>query len=183
MDIALLILRLVIGSALTAHGTQKLFGWFGGPGLTGTGAWFETIGFRPGVVFALLAGATEVSGGMCFALGLFGPFPSALVLAVMVVAIVTVHLGHGFFAANNGVELPVLYITGAVVIAFAGPGVFSLDTLLGLDVRLRHIPGWSVLGVGLAAALGNVAIRRPAQQIRLQRQAPAADDDVVRARG
>src|SRR5688572_8486630 len=108
MDIALLILRLVIGSAMTAHGAQKLFGWFGGTGLTGTGAWFETLGFRPGVVFALLAGATEVSGGVCFALGLFGPLPSALILAVMVVAIVTVHVGHGFFAANNGVELPVL---------------------------------------------------------------------------
>ena len=182
MDIALLILRVVVGGALTAHGAQKLFGWFGGAGLTGTGAWFETIGFRPGVAFALLAGATEVSGGVCFALGLFGPFPSALILAVMVVAVVTVHVGRGFFASNNGVELPLLYITGAVVIAFAGPGVISLDSLLGLDARLQRVPGWLALAVGLMAALGNVVIRRPPPQISLQRQAPAADDDVMRAR-
>lgn len=181
MDIALLILRLVIGSAMTAHGAQKLFGWFGGAGLTGTGAWFETIGFRPGVVFALLAGATEVSGGVSFALGLFGPVASALILAVMVVAIVTVHLGHGFFAANNGVELPVLYITGALVIAFAGSGMFSLDRLFGLDARLQQVPGWLVLAAGLAAALGNVIIRRPPPQISLQRQDPT-DDAAMRAR-
>jgi len=111
MDIALLILRLVIGASMAAHGAQKLFGWFAGPGLTGVGAWFESIGFRPGVVFARLAGLAEVSGGLLFALGLLGPFPAALMLAVMVVAIVTVHSGHGFFASNNGIEVPVLYIS------------------------------------------------------------------------
>jgi len=81
--------------------------------------------------------------------------------AVMIVAIVTVHLGHGFFASNNGVELPVLYITGAVVVAFAGAGTYSLDYLLGLDARLQHIPVWFVLAVGLSGALGNLALRRP----------------------
>ena len=181
MDIALLILRLVIGSAMTAHGAQKLFGWFGGAGLTGTGAWFETIGFRPGVVFALLAGATEVAGGVGFALGLFGPFASALILAVMMVAIMTVHVGHGFFASNNGVELPLLYITAAVVVAVAGSGVFSLDHAFGLVAPLKQVPSWLVLGVGLLTALGSVAIRRHPPHVSLQPQAPSAADDAVRA--
>ena len=162
MDVALLILRLVIGSSFIAHGSRKLFGWFDGPGLAGTGAWFERIGFRPGILFAFLAGMTELSGGLLFGLGLLGPFPAALILSVMVVAIVSVHVGHGFFASNNGVELPLLYITGAVVVAFAGPGAFALDNLLGLDVRLQQVPAWLVLAIGLTAALGNVAIRRPA---------------------
>lgn len=161
MDIALLILRLVIGASLAAHGAQKLFGWFGGPGLKGMGAWFESIGFRPGVVFAVMAGLSEVSGGVLLALGLLGPFPAALTLAVMVVAIVTVHSAHGFFASNNGVEVPVLYITGALVVAFAGPGIYSLDHLLGLDSRLQQVPGWIALAVGLLGALGNLAMRRP----------------------
>ncbi|MDF2771068.1 MAG: hypothetical protein K0S86_561 [Geminicoccaceae bacterium] len=160
MDIALLVLRLVIGTSLAAHGAQKLFGWFGGPGLKGMGSWFESIGFRPGVIFALLAGLAEVTGGVLFAVGLLGPFPAALILAVMVVAIVTVHSGHGFFASNDGVEVPVLYITGAVVVALAGPGVFSLDHFLGLDSRLQQVPGWFVLAVGLMGALGNLAMRR-----------------------
>jgi putative oxidoreductase len=162
MDIALLILRVVVGASMAAHGAQKLFGWFGGPGVAGVGAWFESIGFRPGMVFALLAGLAEVSGGVLFAVGFLGPFPAALMLAVMVVAIVTVHLGHGFFAANNGVEVPLLYITGAVVVAFAGPGMYSLDQLLGLDSRLQQVPGWLVLAIGLVGALGNLALRRPA---------------------
>jgi putative oxidoreductase len=171
MDIALLILRLVIGISMAAHGTQKLFGWFAGPGPTGVGAWFESIGFRPGVVFAVTAGLAEVSGGLLFALGLLGPFAVAVILAVMIVAIVTVHLRHGFFAANNGVEVPVLYITGAMVVAFAGAGTYSLDYLLGLDARLQHIPVWFVLAVGLSGALGNLALRRPvAAQLTMQRK-------------
>lgn len=161
MDIALLILRMVVGASMAAHGAQKLFGWFGGPGPKGMGAWFESIGFRPGVAFALLAGLAEVSGGVLLAVGLLGPFPAALILAVMIVAIVTVHSGHGFFASNDGIEVPVLYITGAVVVAFAGPGAYSLDSLLGLDSRLQQVPGWLVLAVGLVGALGNLALRRP----------------------
>ena len=160
MDIALLILRVVVGASMAAHGAQKLFGWFGGSGLRGMGSWFESIGFRPGVVFALLAGLAEVSGGALLAVGLLGPFPAALILAVMVVAIVTVHSGHGFFASNDGVEVPVLYITGALVVAFAGPGIYSLDRLLGLDSRLQQVPGWIALAVGMLAALGNLAMRR-----------------------
>jgi putative oxidoreductase len=120
---------------------------------------------------SMAAGVAEVTAGLLFTAGLFGPFPAALILAVMIVAIVTVHLGHGFFAANNGVEVPVLYITGAVVVAFAGPGAYSLDHLLGLDSRLQQVPGWFALAIGLTGALGNLAMRRPlAAELAMRRE-------------
>jgi putative oxidoreductase len=101
MNTGLLILRLVMGLAMAAHGSQKLFGWFGGGGITGTGAFLESIGFRPGSRFALMAGLSEFFGGFLLALGFMGPVGPALMVSVMLIAIVTVHLGHGFFASNN----------------------------------------------------------------------------------
>src|SRR5947199_5776821 len=105
MAIGLLLVRLVAGGLMAAHGSQKLFGWFGGYGLTGTGGFFEGLGFRPGRLFAAAAGASELMGGLLVALGLLGPVGPALVLSVMIVAAVTVHW-HGVFAASNGVEIP-----------------------------------------------------------------------------
>lgn len=160
MNTALLILRLVLGTAMAAHGAQKLFGWFGGYGLKGTGGFFESIGFKPGVRFALAAGLTEFSSGVLLALGLLGPIGPALLLSVMLVAILTVHVGHGFFATGNGVELPVLYITGALAVAFAGPGTFSLDHVLGLDRVFPSVATWIALAVGVVGAFGNLAVRQ-----------------------
>ena len=159
MSTSLLILRLVLGTAMAAHGAQKLFGWFGGYGLKGTGGFFESIGFRPGVRFALAAGLTETVGGGLLALGLLGPIGPALMVSVMLVAILTVHKGHGFFATGNGIELPVLYITGALVVAFAGSGRYSLDHLLGLDAALPAILTWIALAGGVLGAFANLAMR------------------------
>ncbi|HJR53007.1 MAG TPA: DoxX family membrane protein, partial [Gemmatimonadota bacterium] len=92
MSAALLILRLVLGLGLAAHGAQKLFGWFGGHGLAGTGGFFEGLGFRPGKAFAVLAGLGEFGGGILLALGLGGPLGPAVVVLVMLVAIGSVHL-------------------------------------------------------------------------------------------
>src|SRR6185436_20915718 len=86
MDAGLLIARLIVGLGLAAHGTQKLFGWFGGHGLTGTGRFFESLGFRPGRTFAFAAAAGEIAAGLLTAFGLFGPLGPALMLLVMVVA-------------------------------------------------------------------------------------------------
>src|SRR2546428_533738 len=83
---------------LAAHGAQKLFGWFGGYGLAGTGGFFAGLGFRPGVLFALAAGLGELGGGLLTAAGLFGPVGPALIILVMLVAILAVHWPHGFFA-------------------------------------------------------------------------------------
>lgn len=156
MNVALLILRLVMGLGIAAHGSQKLFGWFGGGGIKGTGPIFESLGFRPGNVFALLAGLSEFSGGLLLALGFLNPIGSALMVSVMLTAILTFHRGHGFFTTNNGSELPLLYISGAVVVAFAGPGRYSLDRVLGLDSLLPQSVVWMVVGFGVLTALGRV---------------------------
>jgi putative oxidoreductase len=159
MSASLLILRLVLGTAMAAHGAQKLFGWFGGYGLKGTGGYMESLGFRPGLRFALAAGLTEFAGGLLFATGLLGPIGPALMLSVMLVAILTVHKSHGFFAMTNGIELPVLYITGALAVAFTGPGRFSLDHVLGLSGYFDQTIVWVALVAGVLGALANLSVR------------------------
>ena len=154
MDQGLLILRLVFGLSMAAHGAQKLFSWFGGYGLTGTGGFFEGIGFRPGKLFAFAAGLAEFAGGLLIALGLLGP---ALVVAVMIVAAVTVHLKNGFFG-SNGIELTLLYAVAAVAIALTGPGRFSADALLGL--HFSELIVGIVLLAGVVGGVGNLALRR-----------------------
>src|SRR3954469_25330915 len=121
MDAGLLIGRMVLGLLMAAHGAQKLFGWFGGYGLTGTGGFFESLGFRPGRTFAAAAGGTEFVGGLLTAAGLLGPVGPTLIVSVIIVAAVTVHW-HGVFAQANGVELPLLYASGAAALALTGPG-------------------------------------------------------------
>jgi putative oxidoreductase len=164
MDTALLLVRLVVGLAMAAHGAQKLFGWFGGHGIAGTGGFFEGIGFRPGRTFALLAGLGETGGGLLIALGLGGALGPAVIVLVMLVAIVTVHLPKGFWAANGGYELNTLYICSAVLIAYAGNGAFSLDNALGLS--LFTTASWKsiLFGAAIVLALLNIFARRPAPQ-------------------
>ena len=158
----LLVARLVFGLVLSAHGAQKLLGWFGGYGLTATGGMFEQLGFRPGRVFAAIASATEIVAGLLITLGFLGPVGPALLLSVMIVAVVTVHWGKGLFAGTNGIEVPLLYATIAVLLALAGPGLFSLDALLGLEALWS--PGFAAaaLAIGTLGSLGNLAARRPA---------------------
>src|SRR6478735_7235750 len=108
MALGLLFLRIVLGTLMAGHGAQKLFGWFGGYGLSGTGAFFEQIGFRPGV-FATAAALGEIISGVLVALGFGGPLGPALMLSVMIVAAFSVHWGRGIFAASNGVEVPLIY--------------------------------------------------------------------------
>jgi len=162
MDQGLLLARLVIGLLMAAHGTQKLFGWFGGYGLDGTGGFFETLGFRPGRFFAATASLGELAGGILVAAGFLGPIGPALMLAVMIVAAVSVHWSHGVFAANNGIEVPLLYATGAVTLALTGFGRFSLDALLGLTALWTPLITWSILAIAVIGAAANLAIRRRA---------------------
>jgi len=160
MDTALLVLRLIVGLGFSAHGSQKLFGWFGGYGISGTGAFFESIGFRPGKRFALAAGSGEFLGGLLLALGFLGPIGPALMVSVMLVAILTVHRGHGFFAEKNGGEMAILYITSAFVVAVVGPGQYSVDVMLCLESIFPDIFTWIALGFGTLGALGALALRR-----------------------
>jgi putative oxidoreductase len=156
----LLVARLVLGLLMAAHGAQKLFGWFGGYGLAGTAGFFEQIGFRPGRLFAATASISEIASGLLVALGLLGPIGPALMLSVMIVAAVSVHLKHGLFAASNGIEVPLLYGTAALALAFAGPGRFSVDALLGLTNVWTPTFALVALVVGAIGGFGNLAARR-----------------------
>jgi len=125
-----LALRIPVGIIFAAHGAQKLFGWFGGHGLDGTGQWMASIGLNPGYLMALLAGSAEFFGGLALLLGLLVR-PAAIALAVtMVVAILTVHIGNGLFMSNNGYEFGLALLAAAVALAISGGGRASVDAVL-----------------------------------------------------
>lgn len=160
VDLGLLAGRLVFGALFAAHGSQKLFGWFRGYGLRGTGASFESLGFRPGRTFAAAAGLTELASGLLILLGLLGPVGPALLLSVLTVAVITVHWGNGLLATSNGSELPLLYATVAIGFALTGPGTYSLDALLGITTFWSSSITWAMLALGVIGGLTNVAARR-----------------------
>src|SRR5262249_60540455 len=132
MDIGLLVLRLAVGLTMAAHGGQKLFGWFGGYGIAGTGGWLESIGFRPGKVQAVVAGTFEFAGGLLVPLGLLTPLGTALVIAVMVTAIGSVHLPKGVWVTDGGFEYHLVILASRAAPALPGPG------------RLSRVPGTRV---------------------------------------
>ena len=160
LGLGLLIARVVVGLLMAAHGTQKLFGWFGGYGLNATGEFFVQLGFAPGRLFAFAASAGELASGLLVALGFLGPVGPALMLSVMIVAAGSVHWEHGLFAASNGIELPLLYAAGAVGIALAGPGIYSLDALLGLTSLWTPKLIGAALAIGVVGGFANLLVRR-----------------------
>lgn len=164
MDSVLLVIRLFFGLAFAAHGAQKLFGWFGGHGLEGTGAFFERLGYRPGRLFATAAGLGEFGGGLLLTLGLLGPIGPALMVVVMLVAILSVHLGNGFFTMNQGVEMPLLYMAGAILFAYLGPGAYSLDAAFGLTRLYDPAITTTAILVAVVVALANLAFRHPSRE-------------------
>jgi putative oxidoreductase len=159
MDTAMLIIRVVFGLAMAAHGSQKLFGWFGGYGIKAAGGFFEGLGFRPGVPFAIAAGLSELGGGVLIATGLLTPFGAAAVLSTMLVAMFSVHSKNGFFATSNGIELPLLYAVAAVAVAWADAGAYSLDRLLGLDLLFPSYAAIGLLALAAAGALVTLGTR------------------------
>lgn len=123
-------LRLPVAVIFIAHGAQKLFGWFGGYGLVGTGQWMSSIGLEPGYAMGLLAGSGEFFGGVALALGLLTR-PAALVTAfTMLVALFSAHVSNGLFLSNNGYEYALALSAASVSLAFSGGGAFSLDALI-----------------------------------------------------
>ena len=157
----LLVVRLVAGVLMAAHGSQKLLGWFGGHGIAGTGMFFEQLGFRPGRLFATIASVTEIVSGVLVALGLFGPLGPALMLSVMIVAAVSVHWKNGLFAQSNGIELALFYGTVAVALALIGFGTYSLDAALGLQALYTPALALAALAIGVIGGVANLLARRP----------------------
>ena len=153
MKIGRLLLRLTVGTLFFGHGTQKLFGWFGGHGLDATSNMFDSIGMRPGNRNALAAGVAEAGGGAGIALGLATPLSAAVLTSTMLTAINRVHLKNGPWATNGGYEYNIVLIAAVLVLAEVGPGELSLDHLLGNE---RSGPGWALaaLALGAVGALG-----------------------------
>lgn len=130
INIGLLIIRLVIGLSFVGHGAQKLFGWFGGYGLKGTGGWMESLGMKPGVTMALLAGVAEFVGGLLFAFGFLTPLAGIVIAATMVMAIAKVHGPNGYWSTQNGYEYNLAILAVTIGIAFTGAGEYALDAIL-----------------------------------------------------
>jgi putative oxidoreductase len=129
------ILRVPIGLILAAHGSQKLFGWFGGYGLEGTEQWMASVGLNPGFLMALLAGSAEFFGGVALILGLLTR-PAALISAVtMLVALFWVHWGKGFFLDTHGIEYALALLSANTALAFIGGGRYSLDALIVSEAK------------------------------------------------
>ncbi|WP_330232705.1 DoxX family membrane protein [Nocardia sp. NBC_00508] len=124
-DIGLLIMRVVFGGLLAAHGAQKLFGWWGGPGWRANADGFEQMGYNPGKIFGTLAGLSELGGGLLLLLGLLTPLGAAIVLGTMINAINATWSGG--LLTGKGYEMGVLFAAAAAALAFTGAGKFSLD--------------------------------------------------------
>jgi putative oxidoreductase len=125
-----LILRVPIGLILAAHGSQKLFAWFGGYGLEGTGQWMASVGLQPGFLMALLAGSAEFFGGVGLMLGLFTRVSAAVSALTMLVALLAVHLGNGFFMDTHGIEYALALLSASTALLFIGGGRYSIDNYL-----------------------------------------------------
>ena len=160
MSYGLLLLRVVLGGTLFAHGAQKLFGWFGGHGRQGTAGFFGALGFRNAALMAVMAGLAE-TGGLLLALGFLTPLAAFGIAVVMIVAIATVHWTKGFFAGNGGYEFNLLILASAVALAATGPGRFSIDNAFGWA---DNISGWiwgvGVLVVGLVVGFATLTLGR-----------------------
>src|SRR6266567_5247520 len=133
-DIVLLILRLAVGGLLTGHGSQKLFGWFSGPGLKGTARWLESLGLKPGTPWATAAAGSEFGGGVLTTLGFLHPLGPLGTMGAMIMATGKAHRGKPSWASKGGAEVPVINMAAALALTLTGPGRFSLDHVLGIQL-------------------------------------------------
>ena len=168
MDAALLIVRLVVGLYVAAHGAQKLFGWFGGHGLDGTQGFIGgMLGFRPAWLWTLAVSLTEFGGGLLLALGLLAPLGAIGVATAMAPIIIVAHWSNGPWNSNRGYELPLTNLAVAVGLALAGPGAYSLDRVFGIAVPAglsQVVALVALIGVVLALATRRAPAAQPQAQ-------------------
>ncbi len=176
-DLGLLVLRLGIGGTLIAHGTQKLFGWFGGAGLDKTAVTFDHIGFRPGKINAVAAGLGEAGGGALLAAGVGTPGAGAAIAGTMIVAS-SMHIPNGFFASNGGFEFPAVLGASAAALALTGPGALSLDHVLSHHLNRPWMQALA-LGAVIPAACAVIA-RRHRHLARTEPEPPPSPTDAGR---
>ena len=172
MSYGILLLRVVLGLTMAAHGSQKLFGWWGGPGLRGMHGWLSSMRFRGGWLPVLLIVAAEFGGGLGLALGLVTPVAALGVVTAMMVAVWTVHKSKGFWNGNGGYEFNLLIVAAGAGLAAAGPGRFSLDRWFGWDDNLSGVWwGVGVLAAGVVISFLLLTLGRQPEQ------APAGETD------
>ena len=161
LNLGLLILRVVVGLTVAAHGAQKLFGWWGGPGIAGWTQAVTKLRIRPAAPWAWIAALSEFGGGLLFAVGLLSPLGSLGIAGAMLVAVATVHWANGFWNGKRGYEFNLTLLASVAAIALAGPGTYSLDQALGIHLAepLTLLVGTAALLIGVGVALG---MRAPA---------------------
>ena len=132
ISFGLLVVRVVVGLLLAGHGAQKLFGWFGGHGLTGTTGFLKSLGFKPAGFWALLGSLGEFAGGLLLVIGFLSPLGAIAIFASMLMAVLKFHWAKGLWATNGGFEYPLVLMLLGLVLGLVGPGSYSLDALLGI---------------------------------------------------
>lgn len=157
-DLFLLVLRVATGLIVAAHGAQKLFGWWGGPGYAGFRGGMGYMGLKPAGFWAAMGIATELGGGLLLAVGLFNPLGALGVVAAMLTAIFLVHFPK-FFTTNNGSEFPLILLINGLILGFAGSGAYSLDALLG--IALPTTLYWYGLGLVVIGTIAALVTRTP----------------------
>jgi putative oxidoreductase len=170
LALGLLILRVVIGLIVAAHGLQKLFGWWGGPGMKGWVGAMNRMRIRPPVPWAWISALAEVLGGIGLAVGLLTPIPSLAIAASMLVAIALVHWARGFWSTKGGYEFNLSILAGVATIALTGPGALSLDSAFGIRLPepLTLVVGTALVLLGVGVALGTrgpVVVTEPKPQV------------------
>jgi putative oxidoreductase len=157
LDLALLVIRVVLGITFVLHGGQKLFGWYGGAGIKGTRSMMQNLGVAHPGLLGWMAALSEAGGGLFVLIGLVTPLAAALIISIMLVAIYTVHWKNGFFNGNRGYEFNLSLIALAVTLILTGAGLVSVDHLLGAAVPLNLLPAWAILIIAVVL-FGGIAM-------------------------
>lgn len=161
VDLALLVLRVGIGTVFVAHGLQKLFGWWNGPGWAGFKGFIGSMGLRPALFWASISLIAELGGGLAVIAGLLVPLAAAGLVAQAIVLTWKVHVPNGFWVGNGGIEFPIALLAGAFAVQLLGPGTWALDSLLPVDVLYEPSVSWVLLGLAIIGAIVAAAWPKP----------------------